>query len=512
MRVACAEGVGEVEDQKVRAIFLDDEAELAKLRGGEVDVFRLAHVDETPLGEAVVGCIIAREFAASLEGWGAVRADDGGARCLYALVCRLELVRGDDASHVQALCFLEDGEGENARVSALLGDKEHVVGERGEVVRVLGHGVFSGVCVVEVSIASMIKVLCETHKMTSEKTPGVSFAGPGLVSMSAQQLTLAWERNRNRPGEVDGSEKSESQECLCRLKIVDFAKSQGATIKMNGYQEGFMGRKKKNESEEKKVGACALCDNVSELEKSHIIPEFAYRILQGDDDESPRSLREGKHVNRVFNGHWERLLCRTCESKLSTCEDLGARFFRREGWEKHVENGHVLYYVKLSREDWIRLKLFSMSIFWRAHHSKEGMCKDFRVDEKSLHDFKSHLLNQGEELHIKSDDEYPLTFEVLDIYFQDIDVGFSIQPPRIASSKLSGNVYKINIAGVVMYQHLDGVYDKLNPVARFLSKPGGFYVVQVNNLLSPSRAKKETVAMAELFSKTLKHGERPPDK
>jgi hypothetical protein len=110
--------------------------------------------------------------------------------------------------------------------------------------------------------------------------------------------------------------------------------------------------------------SCALCLRDAKLRKSHIIPEFLYKPLY-DSKNRFHVLATTAHRPRPFQqkGIRERLLCGTCEGRLSKWEKYarGVLF----GGEELVctERGH---YFSVSGVDYKRMKLFQMSILWRA--------------------------------------------------------------------------------------------------------------------------------------------------
>lgn len=109
--------------------------------------------------------------------------------------------------------------------------------------------------------------------------------------------------------------------------------------------------------------SCALCLRDSELQKSHIIPEFVYKPLYANHRfhvlaTTPHRLRPVEQ-----KGIRERLLCSTCEGHLSKWEKY-ARGVLFGGEELAcTERGH---YFNVSGVDYKRMKLFQMSILWRA--------------------------------------------------------------------------------------------------------------------------------------------------
>lgn len=123
---------------------------------------------------------------------------------------------------------------------------------------------------------------------------------------------------------------------------------------------------KKNDRESE--AKCALCLNVAELRKSHIIPEFFYDLVY---DERHRFLKissdTSKRIVSVPQGIYERLLCGRCEGRIGVWETYAS---------KVIMGGTGLY---IQPQDWgftvlgveyAPFKLFGMSLLWRAAVSR----------------------------------------------------------------------------------------------------------------------------------------------
>lgn len=113
---------------------------------------------------------------------------------------------------------------------------------------------------------------------------------------------------------------------------------------------------------------CALCHSEATLKNSHIIPEFLYRSLY-DEKHRFHQISADPDQKNVFlqKGLREPLMCERCEQRLSP-------------WERYVSlllNGGVGVVMRqegnrifLSELDYSKLKLFQLSILWRASVSR----------------------------------------------------------------------------------------------------------------------------------------------
>jgi hypothetical protein len=108
---------------------------------------------------------------------------------------------------------------------------------------------------------------------------------------------------------------------------------------------------------------CALCRDLADLRRSHIIPEFLHRPVY-DDDHSTQVIAYGaERATTLRKGLRERLLCDRCEGQLQSYEDYFAR-----AWRDHpILNGKLDGQdFTLHGLDYRKTKLFLLSILWRA--------------------------------------------------------------------------------------------------------------------------------------------------
>lgn len=113
---------------------------------------------------------------------------------------------------------------------------------------------------------------------------------------------------------------------------------------------------------------CALCLSDEALKNSHIIPEFLYRSVYDEKHRLHQISADPNERNLYLQkGLREPLLCGQCEQRFSP-------------WERYVSlllNGGVDVGVQqegkrlhLSKLDYSKLKLFQLSVLWRAGVSK----------------------------------------------------------------------------------------------------------------------------------------------
>lgn len=113
---------------------------------------------------------------------------------------------------------------------------------------------------------------------------------------------------------------------------------------------------------------CALCYRDEPLMASHIVPEFLYQTLY---DEKHRFLQISDDPNRRNRyrqkGLYEQMLCFACEQRLSVFEQYMDGLLNGGIGIDVKREGH---YIHLSNVDYAKLKLFQLSVLWRASVSK----------------------------------------------------------------------------------------------------------------------------------------------
>jgi len=119
------------------------------------------------------------------------------------------------------------------------------------------------------------------------------------------------------------------------------------------------------------MSQCALCHQPHPLKRSHIIPEFLYAVMY---DEKHRfhvlSSVSDMRDSMAQKGIRERLLCGSCETLLSKYEGYARGVLSGGVPLSGRKNGNV---VEVEGIDYLRFKLFQLSVLWRASVSKLPM-------------------------------------------------------------------------------------------------------------------------------------------
>jgi len=106
---------------------------------------------------------------------------------------------------------------------------------------------------------------------------------------------------------------------------------------------------------------CALCLEFKKLQRSHIVPDFIFSKLLGEEHEFyvVGTTENPKKYESTFR---EKLLCQSCEQLFGKWESHASRFFyggmalEGEVWGKHSV---------IRGADYAQMKLFYMSLLWR---------------------------------------------------------------------------------------------------------------------------------------------------
>lgn len=162
---------------------------------------------------------------------------------------------------------------------------------------------------------------------------------------------------------------------------------------------------KKSSSEPLSNHPCRGCGETKPFVKSHIIPESFCKLLS----------RPGKAARLVSSGEYAKLspigaydpdiLCSGCEKKFGIPDDYAFAFLhggKTNFGSIHYEKTLVALVVK--DFDYRKLKLFVLSVLWRASVSKIKFCSEIELgdeEEKRLRDIALYGAEPG-------DDEFPI--------------------------------------------------------------------------------------------------------
>lgn len=115
---------------------------------------------------------------------------------------------------------------------------------------------------------------------------------------------------------------------------------------------------------------CQLCRNeVQSFVESHIVPASFYRTL-GRPGDAGVILGNAERDTRSRTGIYRRFLCSECEKKFEACDNYACTLLRdAQPDEEHRHGNGALHYFVYHNVDYRLLKLFIISVLWRAHAS-----------------------------------------------------------------------------------------------------------------------------------------------
>ena len=142
-----------------------------------------------------------------------------------------------------------------------------------------------------------------------------------------------------------------------------------------------------------KKGACLLCGETEELVKmSHIIPKCMYKGMENDENKIgvstlKNNIKTETEIDyRYFDKH---ILCFDCETvKLSQLDNYGNRILFGDQKTKDLFRSTVLEYRNakvcvIENFDYLKLKLFLLSVLWRAHISKHVFFDNINLSSRA---------------------------------------------------------------------------------------------------------------------------------
>lgn len=167
-----------------------------------------------------------------------------------------------------------------------------------------------------------------------------------------------------------------------------------------------------------KRSSCHLCLEPKPLTLSHTIPRFfiegGYQYFPTGKDGSEQPFSHPFHTNPVIKydrrqkGYWERklgiverLLCNKCEQRFSAWEDYAKRFFY--GGTSPIRLQLPLKPDSFFDADYKRMKLFQLSMLWRASEARGPFFSAVDLGEKHGERIRKMLLDENP----GGEDDYP---------------------------------------------------------------------------------------------------------
>jgi len=127
---------------------------------------------------------------------------------------------------------------------------------------------------------------------------------------------------------------------------------------------------------------CKFCQQDKKLIEAHIIPRsFHEPLKEGGQTPLIITSKEGVFPKKSPIGIYDKeILCEECERKFSPWDDYGNKFLTQELQEERylINNGEYLAY-NFGQCDYVNLKLFFLSVLWRAAVSKQQLFRQVKL-------------------------------------------------------------------------------------------------------------------------------------
>lgn len=140
---------------------------------------------------------------------------------------------------------------------------------------------------------------------------------------------------------------------------------------------------KKQSGQNAKEGLCAFCTTPKKLCESHILPKWLLRDRDVGKSGYFQYSSDDPFKRRIPEGWKEYMLCRDCEDIMQVYDDYSANFFRGSGnWRLEEPHGFRVWIV--TEYDYSKLKLFFMSVLWRAAVAKDKAFEEVHLEQTQL--------------------------------------------------------------------------------------------------------------------------------
>ena len=141
---------------------------------------------------------------------------------------------------------------------------------------------------------------------------------------------------------------------------------------------------------------CKLCGENNKLVKAHIIPESFWKHLQVPGKVAKLLARNSYPIRVPVGVYDSKILCGECEKKFSDWDSYGKGFLI-DSFDKsaipYPDRDDVLAYI-IKNYDYDKLKLFFLSVLFRASVSKENFFSNVDIGTKHEETLKKAICNR----------------------------------------------------------------------------------------------------------------------
>lgn len=140
---------------------------------------------------------------------------------------------------------------------------------------------------------------------------------------------------------------------------------------------------------------CAFCDQEKLLRQSHVIPLGIWRLKDNDSGFLEVSTESNLKPRRINKGWHQQLLCDDCEKYFGReFDDFGRNFFASVSAATPITLGPNAAYFEFADVDANKLKLFVLSVLWRASVATKEPFAEFKLLPQQEQKLKEMLLHK----------------------------------------------------------------------------------------------------------------------
>lgn len=220
---------------------------------------------------------------------------------------------------------------------------------------------------------------------------------------------------------------------------------------------------------------CALCLQDKPLRNSHILPEWIYEPLYDDKHrlEVLSIIPDGRNQFQQ-KGMRETLLCDDCEQQLSVWEGYARSIFRQPKTALQVERDGSM--LRIGGLDYTKLKLFELSILWRAGVSRLQFFENVQLGARHQEQLRRQIA--------LSDPGHPDRYGAS---MYGLKLGERAETLQVISQPKSARVmgirgYSFTFAGFMWLFHVSS-NDPPIPIRQTFLQPDGSRLICVKNAL-----------------------------
>ncbi len=237
---------------------------------------------------------------------------------------------------------------------------------------------------------------------------------------------------------------------------------------------------------------CALCKKDSQLQRSHVIPEFFFAPLY---DEKHRfnllTVVPGERDLIQQKGARESLLCLDCERRLSRFERYASLVLN--GGAPGVEAQRDGAFIRVRGIDYKKLKIFFLSLIWRAGVASDPFFEKVRLGHHEDKMRRMILVEDAGPFDLYPCVIFGVTME------PGVVPGLMIQPCR---EKMWGHTtYHLVLPGIKLVYFVSS--HRLGSIER------EFFLKEDGSLVFDVRSAAELPALRNFMSKFQAQGRRP---